>query len=102
VLNAVGLGCPKAGQDLEIRIPAGQPQHVAGLHQNKRTQKVAYIGKKAEIRGQINKYQDHASDQRNRGQYQHIKIEAEENAGDADEEQQHFESRSRIANAGAI
>lgn|SRR5258708_546766 len=35
-LNSVGLDRLKACQDVEIRIPAGQPQHVAGLRRNKR------------------------------------------------------------------
>ena len=35
-LNSVGLERMKACQDVSVGIPAGQPQHVAGLSRNKR------------------------------------------------------------------
>jgi hypothetical protein len=94
------LGRLKARQDLPVGIAAGQSKHVAGLSQNKWNQEIAKVGIKAETRRHIKKDEYRTADQGKWQQNQHIEIEAEEDAGNADEEWQHFEMRSGTANAG--
>jgi hypothetical protein len=59
------------------------------MSRNERNQKIANVGIKAETPRQVNSDKYRASDQGKGQQYQHIEIEAEKNAGNADKKWQH-------------
>lgn len=69
VLNPVGLRRLRAGYDLCVRIPAHQSQHITGLRQNKREEKIANVGIETEIRRQVMKDEYRAKNNGNGHQY---------------------------------